>query len=332
MQNFKKIIAICISLVLIVTVFSSCGKKKKKDDNKNMLQNNGTPITINSKSQDDFSSTSTTIQNDNVTTTKKTETGTKKTFNFKSSKSSSDSSSLNGGANSSQLMPNNTVQGNSENTDNNEKPTLSSFLQAIDKFQMDLGYGYDAEQGIYYSLKDSWQREALFMTLYDDYAPIGNMIYRTVKADFTNNAEELDYRIQMWKGNYGVFRGAEIGVYTKSRANNEVYQCADPDHELQMHFDLYDSEADWRSGNRIFYRDEKTWWLTGFKFGVGNPAQMVLDGKIVANSFRMVLAMEKAFKDCGFRQTYGNLKDLDTFVRNGNEIHFVWRDTGSLNY
>lgn len=329
MKKNKKIILLCISLVLIALLFSSCGKKKKTDDNNN-IQDHGAPITVSSKTQPGSSATE--KSEDNTTTTKKTETTTKKASAFKGSKVSSGSSNSNGSSSSLPPLPNMEPPINNDTPSNNEKPTLSRFLQAVDKFQMDLGYGYDAEQGIYYSLKDAWQREALFMTLYDDYAPVGNMIYRTVKADFTNNAEELDYRIQMWKGNYGVFRGAEIGVYTKPRVNNEVYQCADPDHELQMHFDLYDNEADWRSGKRIFYRDEKTWWLTGFKLGVGDPAQSVLEGEIVASSLRMALAMEKAFKDCGFKRTHGNLTDLDTFVRNGNEIHFVWRDTGALNY
>lgn len=330
MKNTKKIIAACLSLVLIATLFSSCGKKKK-DADKNTVQNNGSPITIGSKTNTDSSST--VKSEETPSTTKKTETSTKKGSAFKGSKSHSGTPGTGKSAGSVPSLPNNASQGNSEIPSSDEKPTLSSFFKALDKFQMDMGYGYDAEQGIYYSLKDSWQREALFMTLYDDYAPIGNMIYRTVKADFTNNAEELDYRIQMWKGNYGVFRGAEIGVYTKSRANNSVYQCADPAHELQMHFDLFDSEADWRAGNRNFFREEKTWWLTGFRLGVGDPAKAVLDGRIVASSFRMALAMEKAFKDCGFKQKRGgDLTELDTFMRNGNEIYFVWRDVGALNY
>lgn len=74
-----------------------------------------------------------------------------------------------------------------------------------------MGFGYDAEQGIFYSLMDSWQRDANFISQYDKYAAIfGNMRYLTTTVDFYYDG--LDWRIQLWKGQYGPFGGGEVGV------------------------------------------------------------------------------------------------------------------------
>lgn len=93
--------------------------------------------------------------------------------------------------------------------------------------------------GHFYSLMDSWQRDANFISQYDKYAAIfGNMRYLTTTVDFYYDG--LDWRIQLWKGQYGPFGGGEVGVYTKDpETNDKLYNCADNDHLLNMYYDLY---------------------------------------------------------------------------------------------
>ena len=45
------------------------------------------------------------------------------------------------------------------------------------------------------------------------------MRYLTTSVDFYNDG--LDWRIQLWKGQYGPFGGGEVGVYTKDPETNK---------------------------------------------------------------------------------------------------------------
>lgn len=205
---------------------------------------------------------------------------------------------------------------------------------AVAKFINDMGFEYDATQGIFYSAIDSWQRSANYFSHYDAFAKYGNMRYVTDKIDFTY--DDMDYRIQIWKGQYGIFGGAEIGVYTKKPGTNEmVYKCADDDHLLNMYFDLYENQTAYLRGERYFYRDAWTgaghWWLTGFKFGVVVPTNMVLYGKIHMKTNGMASEFERALKKAGFKAGDA-LSQYDTYRRDGRDFYFLWKDIGTLNY
>lgn len=84
------------------------------------------------------------------------------------------------------------------------------------------------------------------------------MFYSTQRYKF--DYEGKNWMIQVWKGQYGITSGAEIGVYTKSPKNPvEFYACASDEDCLKMSFDLY------KKGELFFHReDESHWWLTGF--------------------------------------------------------------------
>ena len=77
------------------------------------------------------------------------------------------------------------------------------------------GYEYDEEQKIFYTHLNPWQRYFGFHDIYDRAAPITAMVYLTLKVDFTYG--NYDWRLQWWKGQYGVLEGAELGVYTKDK-------------------------------------------------------------------------------------------------------------------
>ena len=65
--------------------------------------------------------------------------------------------------------------------------------------------------------------------------------------------------IQIWKGQYGMTAGAEIGVYNKTDKVMQ-YDCVSEEEFLEMSFVLYNQ------GEEMFHRGpEKHWWLTGFK-------------------------------------------------------------------
>lgn len=125
------------------------------------------------------------------------------------------------------------------------------------------------------------------------------MRYLTTTVDFYYDG--LDWRIQLWKGQYGPFGGGEVGVYTKDpETNDKLYNCADNDHLLNMYYDLYMTPNTYAVKDRFFYRDAWTggghWWLTGFKMGSVNPNEMVMSLKIRMRSRKMANAFEEVFR------------------------------------
>ena len=67
--------------------------------------------------------------------------------------------------------------------------------------------------------------------------------------------------IQIWKGNYVVSNGAEVGIYTREPGSfGSYYNCANDEQMMNMSMKLYHGEE------LILERSEQLhWWLTGFK-------------------------------------------------------------------
>lgn len=203
------------------------------------------------------------------------------------------------------------------------------------------GYEYDAEQKIYYSTLNPWQRHFGFGDEYDIAAAYTNMRYTTLKIDFAYDG--LLWRLQWWKGQYGALEGAEMGVYTKdpNDTSTTFYDCADNDHLLKMSFEYYRTVDDYNKKNMLFEREEqKHWWLTGFKFGytVGSD-KSVLKGTIEAEDDIMADGIEAGLKAVtdnkgkwnGFIES-GTGTGRNYYVRNGNKFTVLWIDAGYENY
>ena len=204
------------------------------------------------------------------------------------------------------------------------------------------GYEYDAGQDIFYTHLNPWQRYFGFADIYDQAAPITNMWYLTLKADFMY--DNLLWRLQWWKGQYGVLEGAELGVYTKNPYDNSgFYKCAEDEQLLTMVLDYYHSWSDYQSGNRLFTRAEQEhWWLTGFKFGVVQPEKCVVRATLYAYDDEMADGIEAALQNLtggdnqltgkGFVPYKKGITSKDFYIRNGNRFSVVWSEAGYLNY
>lgn len=230
--------------------------------------------------------------------------------------------------------PQNNAGGN--NTPNNDKVNDAAQQNGIGvslaaSLINALGYNYDSKEGVFYTELDSWQRSGNYIKHYDMVAPLGNMIYLTTKVDF--NYDNLNWRLQFWKGQYGPFGGAEIGVYYKVPGQtDELYYCADDDHLMYMEYDLYLSPSDYYSGTRFFRRGwQKHWWLTGFKGGKVDPQALVMKARIRTFDSTMRAAMEQGLISAGF--SAGNsTTQMDTYKKSGFDFYILWHSAGKTNY
>ncbi len=176
------------------------------------------------------------------------------------------------------------------------------------------GFEYDAEQGIYYSQMNPLQRKFGFNFLYDMAAPIAMMYYDTKRIEFEYGGKE--WMIQLWKGQYGITSGAEIGLYSRDPDKVMQYDCANDEELITMQFDFYNM------GEYVFSRGpEKHWWLTGFKvFHIGIPSFITMDMMLDFDNNYMANEFEKALK----KVAATSLLDPVEYERQGSTFYIVW--------
>lgn len=121
---------------------------------------------------------------------------------------------------------------------------------------------YDESQGVFYYPVKAIQRKFGYCQLYDEGAAGLGMVIDCEPVRFTWGGR--NWLIEMWKGQYGITAGAEIGVYSTtdliSDAKSAIY--LDTDTLLEMEVTLTSDK------DKVFVRGEKTWWLTGFVLGM----------------------------------------------------------------
>lgn len=296
----KRAIAAMLATLLIVCSFASC----KKDDAGEEITRGTDAIAAPETTATTAAPTSDTTATTAAPATSNTTTTTKKNTQGGSST----------GGNVNQIA--------------NQTGLATSFIGPLINA---LGYNYDAKEGVFYTELDSWQRSGNYIKHYDAVAPLGNMTFLTTKVDFDYAGK--NWRLQFWKGQYGPFGGAEIGVYYKTPGQtDELYFCADDDHLMYMTYDCYLTEQDYRSGNKFFTRGwQKHWWLTGFKVANVTPTDMVMSARIRTFDSTMRDAMEKGLVNAGFRK--GDARSqMDTYRKSGFDFYILWHSAGETNY
>ncbi len=175
------------------------------------------------------------------------------------------------------------------------------------------GFEYDAEQCIYYSQMEPLQRYFGFNYIYDMMAPIAGMYYDTKRIQFDYAGK--DWMIQLWKGQYGITAGAEIGLYNKTDKIMQ-YDCASNDELITMSFDFYNQNE------YVFSRGpEKHWWLTGFKvFHAGVPMAIDLDITLEFPDVQMANAFEQGLKEVAKT----SFLDPITYTRTAKTFKIHW--------
>lgn len=135
------------------------------------------------------------------------------------------------------------------------------------------GFRYEPEQDIIVSRLDPYQRYAGYNWLYDAASAGLHMIIDCEPFYFEYGGHA--WMIELWKGQYGLETGGEIGLYRDRRPvgqhralpRTRHYDCPPNDFGLPlMSFTLH---MHGRDGDRLLLRrgPERHWWLTGFRWG-----------------------------------------------------------------
>lgn len=205
-----------------------------------------------------------------------------------------------------------------------EGKTPNDTIAAIEKNGI-IGYLYDFEGQYFYTASDPWQRNFGFSPIYDVGAQFATMIYTTKRFYFSWN--NLDWMIQVWKGDYGIVIGAEVGVYTKVPGSGVAgfYECAEDENCLNMSMvvKLDDTKIIDRSYGSY-------WWCTGFILQNPlnpylQPWETWLQGSVCTDRMTMIARItlkDEKMRD-GFRAALE--KENVPYVYSGNDVIFTWQ-------
>ena len=177
-----------------------------------------------------------------------------------------------------------------------DQEKMRDINQALEPF----GFAYHFRKDIFYSLEDSWQREFGYGKIYDEMAPTMNMMIDSEPIYFDYGGRH--WMIEFWKGQYGVTTGAEVGIYVEEDRGNErhpekiFYKCVSEEEELPISMILY------KNGKRLFQREKRHWWLTGFKLGEFSwPGELMLEVSLTFPHLDMLEAFLEGCYRAGYQ-------------------------------
>lgn len=174
-------------------------------------------------------------------------------------------------------------------------------LKEIERMLAETGYAFDPQQNIFYSIISPWQKQFGYCRLYDESAVAFNMIFDCEPIYF--NFEGKKWLIELWKGQYGITTGAEVGIYNTAKEDLDVpgtfkgtfYYAPEASDFLDVRFTLFKNQK------KLFSRSDKHWWLTGFILGeYSDPSELVMACAITLKNAEMRDAFLEGLTGIGY--------------------------------
>jgi len=163
------------------------------------------------------------------------------------------------------------------------------------------GYSYDKRQDIFNSNMNAWQRNNGYCRLYDEAAAPLGMVIDCEPIYFEYYGRR--WLIEFWKGQYDLTSGCEIGIYSTERADITIpdvysgpfYNSVKDSDTLFLSFVLK------KDGRTLFVRDDRHWWLTGFKLGeFSEPSELTMSITITLKDKIMLDSFTQGLKNAGY--------------------------------
>jgi len=131
-----------------------------------------------------------------------------------------------------------------------------------DKGMMNIGFNCNAYEAVVYAPMYCWMRNFGFCIEYDMLCytlPIYCYNTRRFKFEYDNR----DWMIQIWKGNYLITNGGEVGIYNREKGKfGSYYDVVDDEEMLPMSLQIrHDEEV------LVDMPEQPHWWVNGFKLG-----------------------------------------------------------------
>ncbi len=138
------------------------------------------------------------------------------------------------------------------------------------------GYYYVCDQDLVSTRNDAWQRRAGYTALFDKAALHFHMVFDALPIYFNHCGRT--WLIELWKGQYGINTGAEVGIYhadgllEPDEYASAHFQAVDDSERLPVSFNLF------RGERLLASMSHTTWWLTAFLVGMfTKPDQLSME-------------------------------------------------------
>lgn len=169
----------------------------------------------------------------------------------------------------------------------------------LDELIEPFGFCYVASQDIFTSHINAMQREFGYCSLYDKAALTFHMVFDCLPVYF--NYDDRTWLIELWKGQYGINTGGEIGLYyaddivPESRWEDTLFHSVENKDMAGLSFNLF------RKGIGIADVGAKHWWLTAFSVGrFSNPEDLYMRAAISFPHCSMAEAFVEGLVNTGY--------------------------------
>lgn len=163
------------------------------------------------------------------------------------------------------------------------------------------GYSYLQNQDVMTSRTDARQRKFGYCSLYDRAAVHFQMVFDCKPIYFDH--QDRTWLIELWKGQYGINTGGEIGIYQADRLispddyDSTLFHSVPDCQMMPVSMDLY------RGNTRLFSVKKTHWWLTGFRMGAySEPGELSMYAAVTFPDRQMMESFVQALQRTGYRR------------------------------
>lgn len=176
------------------------------------------------------------------------------------------------------------------------------------------GFNFSITEMMTYATVDAWMRGFGFCLFYDIAASSMPYIWNYNTRRFKFEYDGLEWMIQIWKGNYLVANGGEVGLYSReAEKSGTYYDCASDEQMLKMSMQIY-------AGDELLVNQEPQlhWWVNGFHINGTKypPAGLTLKSSIEMRDEEMLEAFCKSIDR--------NIMNDVTYTVDGLTVTLVW--------
>lgn len=198
--------------------------------------------------------------------------------------------------------------------------TQADKYRLLNELVQPLGYRYLLCQDIFLSTFDAWQRDFGYMRSYDCLAPCFNMVFDSEPIYF--DYDSRTWMIELWKGQYGINTGAEIGFYCADnivppQKRSREYFHTVSNKEVPL-FTMKLCRSTGRDEDSIANLSMLHWWLAAFRIGCfTRPEELCANFSISFSDCCMMQAFADALIALGY--------DADSLQICGSSICFSYQ-------
>lgn len=175
-----------------------------------------------------------------------------------------------------------------------------------------IGHNFNFYEMTMYSVVDCWMRNYGFCLFYDIAANLSPVNFTYITRRFKFSYDGLDWMVQIWKGNYFIANGGEVGLYWREKGQvGSFYNCATEEIPMSLQVSIGDKVL-------VNRKLQDHWWISGFNIGekLYLPSALTLKSTLIMPDKEMLEAFTAAIDE--------NVMGDVTYTVDGLNVNLVW--------